>query len=72
MYYPFLFKTDNLRKDLINNRIYLPACWRGIEEKLKKDSYELYLKKYMFLLIIDQRYNLSDMKRMIKVIKKYI
>lgn len=68
MYYPYLTENDKLRENLIKNRIFIPACWRGIEDKCLKNSYELYLKKYMFLLIIDQRYGKEEMKKILEVI----
>lgn len=68
MYYPFLCENDTLRDKFLDNNIYIPGCWRGMEERCSSDSYELYLKKYMFPLIIDQRYDKNDMKRMLDII----
>ena len=70
MYYPFLFENNELREKFVENKIYIPSCWRKIEEKCHSDSYELYLQKYMFPLIIDQRYDFDDMNRIIKLIKQ--
>lgn len=69
MYYPFLIKNDLLRERFLENKIYIPSCWRGMEKKCPENSYELYLKKYLLPLIIDQRYNLNDMERIVTIIK---
>ena len=68
MYYPFLIEDDDLRSKLIENKIYLPQCWREMEKNCQNDSYEVYLKKYMHPLLIDQRYDIEDMKRIVNVI----
>lgn len=70
MYYPFLIKNDDLRKKLVEEKIYIPKCWRDMEKNCIDESYELYLQKYMHPLIIDQRYNIEDMKLIVKTIKK--
>lgn len=72
MYYPFLTENKDLRKDLISNHIYLQECWRDIESKCSPNMYEMYLKKNLYLLIIDQRYNLDDMKKQVNIIKKHL
>ena len=72
MYYPFLCENDILRERFLENKIYIPGCWRGMEERCPSDSYELYLKKYMFPLIIDQRYDKDDMKRMLDIINSVL
>lgn len=68
MYYPLLIENTNLRNKLVENKIYIPQCWRNLETKCKDDSYEIYLKKYIHPLLIDQRYDIEDMKRIIDVI----
>ena len=68
MYYPFLINNDLLRKKLVDNKIYIPKCWRNMEQKCLKNSYELFLQTYMHPLIIDQRYDIEDMKRIVNLI----
>ena len=72
MYYPIFIENDTLRQTLIENHIYIPSCWRELENYCDKNLYELQLKKYLFLLIIDQRYNEADMQHIISVIKEHI
>lgn len=72
MFYPFLCENTELRKYLHDNHIYVSTFWEGIEEKCSIDSYEIYLKKYMYPLIIDQRYDIEDMKRQANLIKDFI
>ena len=68
MYYPLLIENEKLRSKFIENKIYIPQCWREMEKQCKTDSFELYLKKYMHPLLIDQRYDIEDMKRIISVV----
>lgn len=70
MYYPLLIENNDLRQKLVDEKIYIPKCWRNMEKNCKDKSYELYLQKYMHPLIIDQRYDIHDMDRIVKIIKK--
>lgn len=72
MYYPLIIENDNLRKNLVDNKIYIPQCWRNLNNICKENSYELYLHKYMFPLIIDQRYTSEDLKQIIKTVEETI
>ena len=68
MFYPFVFKDDNLRNRLVENFIYVQCFWKNIQSRVKLDTRELYLQKYLFPLFVDQRYNVADMERMINII----
>jgi hypothetical protein len=68
MYYPFLYNSNTLRSKLIGQNIYTPCCWNGMEIKLTEKMRESYLQKYMFPLIIDQRYSLDNMDKILQVI----
>lgn len=72
MFYPFLYENAGLRKYLHNNHIYVSTFWERIEEKCSTYSYEMYLKDYMYPLIIDQRYDIEDMKLQASLIKDFI
>lgn len=72
MYYPFLTENKNLREKLINNKIYIPQCWKNLNRICKNNSYEMYLHEYLFPLIIDQRYSKQDLEKMIQIIKETI
>lgn len=64
MVYPYLRKNDNLKKGLIQNKIYVATYWEPIEAQ------ENIFQKYLIPLPIDQRYDESDMEHIIKIIKK--
>ncbi len=77
MYYPLYIENNKLREELVRNNIYIPKCWRGGEYKqynsiLQNCLLEQDLSNYIFPLIIDQRYNISDMQKIIKIIKDVI
>ena len=69
MYYPFLSKNSNLRAKLVKEKVYVPMCWKEMDNRCLPDSYEIYLQQNLLPLIIDQRYNIEDMKRIIDIIK---
>lgn len=71
MYYPFLCENNSLREIFLEHNIYIPSCWRGMEESCS-EPYELYLQKYMYPLIIDQRYDDSDIDRIIDCVRKVL
>lgn len=65
MFYPYLINnSQNLQEKLKSNGIFLTDCWPQIEKYLSKD--ELYLKQNLILLPIDQRYNIKNMKNILK------
>lgn len=71
MFYPFYSTSKNLRDSLINSHIYIPRCWR--ETFLyTQDKIELELHSNLHLLIIDQRYSLTDMETIANVVKQSI
>ena len=67
MVYPFLIKKTGLRDNLINNEIYIASYWSGIEA-YNNNTYEKYLRDHLLPLPIDQRYDIKDMKKILKVI----
>jgi len=68
MYYPFLYKDEFLRNRLIDNHIYIACCWKNVQSYIQLPPRERYLQKFLFPLLIDQRYDLSDMNRMLETI----
>ena len=67
MFYPYLINnSQELQNNLKNNEIFLTDCWPQIEKYLSK--YELYLKQNLILLPIDQRYDIKEMKLILKII----
>ena len=67
--YPFLLKHENLRKILIENKIYIPTYWKYILDLSNPSPWEKYLVKYLLPLPIDQRCEIDDMAKIVEVIK---
>lgn len=57
MCYPFLYKGNGLREELIKKKIYVPTYWTG---QADKDTGS-YFERYLCPIPIDQRYNSEDM-----------
>lgn len=70
MCYPFLKVDDNLRKKLIENKIYVPSWWAHVPEQTGYSELETKLSKYVFVLPIDQRYTEDDMIYLGNFVKK--
>lgn len=60
-------KRDLIRKKLLDNRIYCPIHWPKPNVNCESNIYDLELS-----LVCDQRYNDTDMSRMISVINKAV
>ncbi|MDR2955144.1 MAG: hypothetical protein LBV43_08695 [Prevotella sp.] len=67
--YMFYSEDPNLRKKLIENKIYVSTYWKVTLELVKKDSAEYKIVNYLLPLPCDHRYNEEDMKRIVEVIK---
>jgi hypothetical protein len=72
MFYPFLIKSEKIRKSLIENKIFVPTLWENVINTTKRDDFERYLTKFLFPLPIDQRYDINDMEYIISVIKSVL
>jgi hypothetical protein len=70
MYYPLLVSNPLLRNRLIENKIYTPTWWRHVLEYFDESVLEAKLSKYMLMLPIDQRYNISDMQEIARIVIK--
>ncbi|HSQ98235.1 MAG TPA: hypothetical protein VLL98_06000 [Rickettsiales bacterium] len=66
MIYPYVINNETLRKKMEENKIFLIPCWPDIDKHLSND--ELYLKKYLLTLPLDQRYKEEDMKKILTCI----
>ena len=71
MVYPFLNSTANLKEKLIDNKVYVATYWKDVTKRVNKDSFESKLVNCLIPLPIDQRYNLEDMKIMVKLIDSF-
>ncbi len=68
MAYPYYSDNLELRKKLIQNKIYVPTYWPELLEVCETDSVEYHLAQKLLPLPIDQRYGEEDMQRIIDVI----
>jgi len=64
MVYPFLIKDVNIRKKLLNNKIYIDTYWSPMPE----EYYEGIFQKYLIPLPIDQRYEEKHMNKILEII----
>lgn len=70
MVYPFLVKSQNLRKNLISNKIFVATYWPNVFDWCEKESLEYYIAYNIIPIPIDQRYGISDMQSIVNIIKK--
>ena len=68
MAYPFLTNDNYLRKRLINKKVFVATYWPNIKQCAAQGSIESEFASKLIPLPIDQRYDLEDMKRIIKAI----
>ena len=68
MVYPFLIKSNKLRKRLIDNRVYVPQWWKCVLEIMEANDWERKLSKYLLPLPIDQRYGEKDMSNIANMV----
>ena len=70
--YPYYVKNGELiRKRLIENHIYIPMLWPSVLERCNPNQLEYDMALNILPLPIDQRYNIEDMKTIIKTIENY-
>ena len=71
MVYPFLCSNgEKQKKKLIENKVFVATYWGNVNIIPESSSYETYLTKNLVPLPIDQRYDISDMQRIIDIIKE--
>ena len=68
MVYPYLSSVKDIREKLIENKIFVARYWPNVLEWCKEDELECLLAYKMQPLPVDQRYEESDMSKIIKVI----
>lgn len=66
--YPFLASSSDIRKKLIENKIYVPTYWPNVMRQCDSTTIEHRYAMNMIPLPIDQRYNQKDMKRISNII----
>ncbi len=72
MIYPFLNDKASLKEKLIENKIYVATYWKEVRDRVSEYSFEDNLVNCLIPLPIDQRYNLEDMKYIVKFIKSML
>ncbi len=67
--YPLLLSNgQEIKKKLIQNKIYIPTYWPNVSDCTKSTSFEYYLVKNLICLPIDQRYSDYHMRKIIAYI----
>lgn len=70
MVYPFLIADGKeLKRKLIDNKVYIATYWPDVEQNVKKSSFEYYLVNNLVNLPIDQRYTIGDMNIIFNLLK---
>ena len=72
MVYPFLSEDINLRKKLIDNKVYVASYWPNVQSWCNAESLENTLSQLLLPLPIDQRYSIDEMNFIISVLKEFI
>lgn len=66
--YMFYSEDPNLRKKLIDNKIYVSTYWKATLDLVEKDSAEYKIVNYLLPLPCDHRYDEEDMERIVNII----
>jgi len=72
MKYPFLINNKQLKQFLIDSKIYISTYWEEVLNRVENHTFEYYLTENLIPIPIDQRYNLDDMRFIIKKIKEVL
>lgn len=68
MYFVYSSDDPSLRQKLIDNKIFVPTYWSNVLDNCVPDDTEYRLVNQLLPLPIDQRYNETDMKRIVEII----
>lgn len=66
--FPFLTQDDSLKQRLIENRVFVATYWPNVLSHVFESDVEFTLVKNMISIPCDQRYDESDMKRIISIV----
>ena len=70
MVYPFLVSEgEQLKKNLIQNSVFVATYWPNVLEWVDENDFECELNKRMIALPIDQRYGNQEMENIVSLIK---
>lgn len=68
MVYPFYTDDMNLKKRLIENKVYTAQYWSNVLDYLSEESLEYKFTTNIIHLPIDQRYSQNDLEKIVKII----
>lgn len=68
MVYPFLSDDANLKKKLIENKVFVATYWPNVMEWCEKGAWEYQLAQQACFLPVDQRYGEEEMERILEII----
>ncbi|WP_265132318.1 hypothetical protein [Chryseobacterium oranimense] len=66
MIYPFRTKNKDLKKQLINKKIYCATYWPNVFEWCSEETNSYMLAEEIIALPIDQRYSINDMRKILE------
>ena len=69
MVYPYWNDNINLRQKLLDNRVYTAIYWNNVKQWCKSESVEYRFVDEIVYLPIDQRYNETDLNKIIKILE---
>ena len=72
MVYPFLSEDINLRKKLIDNKVYVASYWPNVKNMSNLESVESQFAVSLIPIPIDQRYGKDDLNKILEVIGRCI
>lgn len=70
--YPLVIESQELRRKMIEKKIYVPQWWKYLLDKVPGDSIEAWLSKWLLPLPVDHRYTKQDMEKMADIILELI
>jgi hypothetical protein len=68
MVYPFLSDDEHLRDRLLAEKVYVATYWNEVLDRVDRESMEWKMTRYMVPLPIDQRYDETDMEKVLGLI----
>ena len=68
MVYPFLSEDINLRKKLIDNKVYVASYWPNVKNMSNLESVESQFAVSLIPIPIDQRYGNDDLNKILEII----
>ena len=69
MVYPYYNEDKDLKNRLITEKVFVPTYWPNVFEWCKPQDWEYKFAEHAVFIPIDQRYDQSDMQRIIEIIK---